>query len=503
MTTQFLSRQGVVENEMNAIVSKSKISHERSIAIIGIGLEMHFDWHKAKQSYELAIEDAQQALPNNTHLLYEREPVQTKEDVLALLDKYEAAGMAGLVIYQASFIAGDLALAIATWLHDHNVPVLSWSHTEVTGGNLTANRFCGQNFLLNIFSSMTIKYSWVFAAPGSDELRETLNRYCRVVRAKSQLKHGKLLMIGGMRVPGFYDCELNEMSIARHFGLDVERTDLETLWSYGEKFTDEQIKPIVEKLVHAKQCGKNEVNEKELFLSVRFALAISDYTRSGGYLGIALKNWPELFERYGIAGDGAGALVQDLGIPVADESDMGGLLTMVAFNEITEGKGLPTLMDLSYLNTDENRAGMWHCGGTATKLLREGSKFELRNHSILDNFDTETSCGMMLEFLQETGPVTVAKYQYPHASTILAFEGDIVETSMRYRGSYGEVSPKDVDAKSIISSVLSYGLDHHWIIARGHILEDLREFNHWIGVNELELQRPEISGRSKPKNMNF
>lgn len=60
-----------------------------------------------------------------------------------------------------------------------------------------------------------------------------------------------------------------------------------------------------------------------------FSLEIADYTRSRDYIGVALKNWPELFDNYQIAGDGAGALVQDLGIPVADESDIGALITMV------------------------------------------------------------------------------------------------------------------------------------------------------------------------------
>ena len=503
MPINFLERTGVVEQEMAALIAKAPEQEKYKLGLLGIGLEMHFDWDKIKSSYQQAITNTKENLPPNCKLLCEPLPLQSRAEILAALNKYHAAGMKGLVIYQASFIAGDIALTIAQWLHDHNMPVLSWSHTEITGGNLTANRFCGQNFLLNVFSSMKLKYSWVFAAPGSDKLHTTLNRFARVIAAKASLKHRKLLMIGGMRVPGFYDCELNEISIARHFGLDVERIDLETLWQHGNKFTEQQINPIVEKLITAKQCNRNDVSEKELYLSVRFALAIADYTRGGGYLGIALKNWPELFERYGIAGDGAGALVQDLGIPVADESDMGGLLTMVTFNELTQGKGLPTLMDLSHLDAENNKIGMWHCGGTPTKLLRSGCQYQIRNHSILDNFDEATSCGMLLEFLQEIGPITIAKYQYPHASTILAFEGDVVESELRYRGCYGEVAPKATHAKSIISSVLTYGLDHHWIVARGHLLEDLREFNHWIGATELTLQPQELSGRSKTKNMNY
>lgn len=503
MTVDFLSRKGVVEEEMNALIAAPKKRKQVPIGLIGIGFEMHFDWTKAKESFTEAVCETKELLPQNTQLLHAETPVQTKDDILAMLNDYKAVGVKGIIIYQASYIAGDLALAIATWLRENDMPMLSWSHTEVTGGNLTANRFCGQNFLLNILSSMQVKYSWIFAELGSDELKTHLNRFARVVCAKAQLKYSKLLMIGGMRVPGFYDCELNEMSIARHFGLDIERIDIETIWEYSKKFEAEQVQPVVNKLINSQACGSCQVNDNELFLSVRLALAVADYTRENGYLGVALKNWPELFDRYGIAGDGAGGLVQDLGIPVADESDMGGLLTMVTFNELCQGESLPTLMDMSYLDPTGDKVGMWHCGGTSTKLLKAGNQFQIRNHSILDNYDEDTSCGMLFEFLQELGPVTIAKYQYPHASSILAFEGDIVESPMRYRGCYGEVQPKDTDTQAIINTVLSRGLDHHWIVGRGHFMEDLNEFNHWVGVTKTPMMPSHISGRSLTKNMDY
>jgi L-fucose isomerase-like protein len=397
-----------------------------------------------------------------------------------------------------------MALVLARWLSDHDMPILSWSHTEVTGGSLQANRLCGQNFLLNNLSSMEVKYSWIFEEPGAATLEASLGRFVRASSAKARLKHAKIVMIGGMRVPGFYDCELNEMSIAKHFGLLIDRVDMHTIWLHGEeKFGAEVVDPIVDQLLESPQVNENYVKRNELFLSVRLALAIADYTNQEGYIGVALKNWPELFDNYGISGDGAGSLVQDLGIPVADESDLGALLTMVMFNELTMSEGLPTLMDFSYANHQENKVGMWHCGGTSTKLMRENTTLEVRNHSILDNYDPDTSYGMLFEFLQETGPVTIAKYQYPHASTIFAFEGDIVDSPMRYRGCYGEVDPKDICSKAIASSIMNYGMDHHWIVARGHLMEDLNEFNYWAGIESLKPTAAKTSGRGIAKKLDF
>lgn len=503
MKVDFLNRQGVVANDMEKLITPKKATKKVNIGLIGIGFELHFDWKKAKASYSEALEQTQNAIGASNTLLAPVEPVQTKADLLKLLNAYNAQGMSGLIIYQASYIAGDLALALANWLREHAMPMLSWSHDEVTGGRLTANRLCGQNFLLNILNGMEVKYSWVLNAPKTPQLDKVLDRFIRVVIAKKRIQHSNVLMIGGMRVPGFYDCELNELSISKHFGLGIDRVDIETVWKHGDKFAKEDIDAIVSKLICHESCGLSKVSERELFLSVRFSLAIADYARQGNYLGVALKNWPELFDNYQIAGDGAGALVQDLGIPVADESDMGGLITMVIMNEITQGKGLPTLTDMSILNADENKLGMWHCGGSPTRLLRESTKYEVRNHSILDNYDEEQSYGMLLEFLLEKGDITIAKYQYPHASNMLSFEGEIVDSPMRFRGAYGEVVTKNVKASDVVGTILSKGLDHHWIIGRGHFQEDLKEFNHWTNVQDVAFVENGLSGRSIQKNLNY
>ncbi len=498
-----LFRKGIVADEMEQLICKASAKKEVKIGLIGIGFELHFDWTKAKKSYTEAVEQTKSVFGANHKMLALKEPVQTKKELLKVLNNFDAEGMSGLIIYQASYIAGDLALALGNWLREKKIPLLSWSQDEVTGGSLTANRLCGQNFLLNILNSLEVKYSWVFDRPKSKKLDIILDRFIRVVSAKKRMQHANILMIGGMRVPGFYDCELNEMSIAKHFGLGVDRVDIETIWKHGEQFKKEDVNAIVHKLTNANQCKFTGVNKRELFLSVRFSLAIADYTRKGEYIGVALKNWPELFDNYQIAGDGAGALVQDLGIPVADESDMGALITMVTMNEISNGNSLPTLTDLSILNTKENKLGMWHCGGSPTKLLRKNTSFEIRNHSILDNYDKEQSYGMLLEFLLEKGAITIAKYQHPHASSMLSFEGEIIDSPMRFRGAYGEVSPKNVKASAIVGTILSKGLDHHWIIGRGHIQEDLKEFNHWANIKNIDFVQSGISGRSIQKKLNY
>lgn len=493
-------REGVVANLFEKLIAPAPKRHVAKIGLIGIGFAEHFDWESVKIFYKSAQETLAGVLPEeNFEIIVSPEPLQFKEEMLEWLQSVKRDGIDGIIIYQASYIQGDLAATAAMWFAQNGVPVLSWSHDEVTGGRLSNNRLCGQNFFLNILNSNGVKYSWLFESPNSPTLAEHLLVFAKAAYAKSALNQKSILMAGGFRVPGFYDCELNEVAIMRRMGLRVDRVDMETIWRYGAKFMESDIAEIMKALVANERCNLCNVPEDQMLKSIRLALSLADYARVNGYLGIALKNWPELFDNYGIAGDGAGALIQDMGIPVADESDMGALLTMVIADQLTLGEGVPALFDMSLMAAERNTIGLWHCGGASTKLIREGRKYELRKHSILENYSLESSMGMLIEFLHETGPITVAKCMYPDAARMYSWEGDIVESEMAYRGSYAEVTPTSDEAKDILHTILNNGMDHHWIAVRGHIQNEIKELNHFLGIKSIETEicKGYLHGHSK------
>ncbi len=493
-------RIGVVRDLFESLIVPAPKRHKAKIALVGIGFAEHFDWESVKVNYASAQETLLNVLPkDNFELLVSPEPLQFKGEILEWLEQMKHQDVDGIIIYQASYIQGDLAATTARWFVQNQVPVLSWSHDEVTGGRLSNNRLCGQNFFLNILSSNNVKYSWLFESPSSPTLGEHLLTFAKAAYAKAAINQKTILMAGGFRVPGFYDCELNEMAILRRMGLSVDRVDMETLWRHGAKFAAEDIAKICKALQENPRCAYCNVPEDQMQGSIRLALSIADYARANGYLGVALKNWPELFDNYTIAGDGAGALIQDLGIPVADESDMGALITMVLADQLTLGEGVPALFDLSLINPETNKIGLWHCGGASTRLIREGRNYELRKHSILENYDLETSLGMMMEFLHELGDVTVAKALYPNADKMFSWEGVIEESEMAYRGSYAQVQPQTAEAKDILYTMLNNGMDHHWIAIRGHVMEEIHELNHFLGVENCEMEQCKgyLHGRSK------
>ncbi len=178
---------------------------------------------------------------------------------------------------------------------------------------------------------------------------------------------------------------------------------------------------------------------------------------------------------------------------------MNALLSSLAMHLLTDGDALPVTMDISTLDPGANRLGLWHCGACPTRWLKRGTLFEARRHSILENAGPDEAVGLMLEFLLELGSVTVARYQSPDAAKMYCFEGDLVDTEMAFRGSYGELHPAHgVTAAQIMGTILSAGLDHHWSVGYGHLAAKLEMLNHWLGISAIGLSKPDaVQGLSE------
>jgi L-fucose isomerase-like protein len=457
--------------------------------VVASAIQEHFPWDKACVQFDKACSELEKTLDRERFVLVRPQtPFEQPGALLSFLEGELAAGIDGLILFHAAYAAGEFGSQLGRWLLDHPLPLLSWSHPEpVTGGSIDYNSLCGQNFLLNMFHRLGVKYFWVHAEPGED-VHPVLQRFARTTRARSRLLHGRVLHVGGSRVPGFYDGETDELSVMQHFGLRFDRVDLETVHQRGEKFSSHTLSRLAEALVEHPRCRKIDVPHEQIRQSLRFGLSILDIAATEGYLGATVKSWPDMFECYRCAIDGAISVINDFGLCAAEEGEMNGLLSSLALHLLSEGTAVPTMMDLSGLDPEKGTIWMWHTGACPTRLMRTGWGFEARRHSILEHGDQETAVGLNLEFPVEVGPVTVLRYQSPDATRMLSFEGEVVDTPMPFRGNFGELRPAaGTMATQIMGTILNRGLDHHWSFGYGSWNQDLEVLNHWLGVRSLGL----------------
>jgi L-fucose isomerase-like protein len=479
---------GVASEFIASLIPAPKAQRVSRIAFVSVAIEIHFNWDLARETTTKVAQIVEDSLLSEEYqLVVAPEPFQDHLQLKAFLDDAAHGGLDGIVLCHSAYTTGEVASQLGSWLAKHQTPIFSLAMPEPMGNgvNLQANRLCSQNFVLGILNSLDVKYQWLFCNEDRPRVAEEVQRFARVSRALGNIRGRKALIAGASRVPGFYDCEINEIAIMKKLELGFDRVNLIDITSRMADFSEHDVAEVAGLVLNDPDCKFNNVPDKQVHDTIRLSLALMTVAREGEYIGVSFKNWPELFDHFNVAGDGAMALMNDQGIVVSDEADTGAMITMMLFNELSSGAAIPMLSDISYLSDDGERLGVWHNGSAATRLRKQGSGFESRKHGILENYDSDTAWGMLFEFLVEPGPVTIAKYQAPSIDHVLAFEGDIVESDMKFRGTYGEVVTREHTAAQLVGTILDQGLDHHWIVGRGHFLSDLKVLNYWLGVEEL------------------
>ena len=488
LTTTKLPTHGVASEVLAEIVPALPVPRPTRIVVIGCGVKIHFPWERACRAFEGAVGAIRANLDTRHYtVIASPTPVEDPDELIAFLNCQLSQGVDGLVLFHATYTAGEIGSQLGRWLNDHPVPLLSWSMPEpaTESCRLESNSLCCQNFLLNMFHRLGVKYAWLNADIGP-EAQPVLARFARTVRARARFLHARVLHVGGSRVTAFYDGEVDELAVMRRFGLRFDRIDLEAAFDHARKFKDRDLRRLRDAIVNSPSCARNDVPDKQIFQTLRIGLAALDMAAQKNYIGCIVKSWPELIDQYGCTTDGSVSMLNDFGLCTVEEGEMNGLLSSLAMHLLSEGNSVSTMMDLSQLDLARNRIGIWHCGACPTRWLKHGTKFEARRHSILENANAETAVGLMLEFLLELGPATVLRYQSPDASRAFVFEGELLDAPLAFRGNYCELQPKaPFTAGQIMNTIMSRGLDHHWSLGFGHWKKDLEMLHHWLGLQEI------------------
>ncbi|MDQ8201441.1 fucose isomerase [Pelagicoccus sp. SDUM812003] len=487
-----LPEKGILDKVVAELVGPLSKPKPARIAIVACGTRIHFPWDKACARYDQAhrvFSKAVGALP--IEVIRAPEPYEDPEALCDYLDSELKSGLAGIVFFHAAYTAGEIGSCLGRWLIDRHVPLLSWAWPEQgTGGSNEANSLTCQNFLLQMWKQMGVPYAWIHEEI-DEAANEVLAQFSRAAYARQGFRSAKLLHAGGSRVTGFYDGEVDELEVMKNLGCRFDRVDLETVYQHAKaRFKDAEVLRLKKALESHPACSKVDLPEEQILKTYRLGLGILDLARKHGYVGATVKSWPDLFDCYGCAIDGAVSMMNDYGFCVAEEGEMNGLLSSLSLWLLSNGSAIPTMMDLSLWKQKEDRLGIWHCGASPTRLMKPGTQFAATRHSILENGDPDTAVGLMLEFLLRNGPITVMRYLAPDAAKWFAFEGEFVDTELDYRGSYGLMKATgEASLGQIMGTIFDAGLDHHWSVGYGHWLDELRMLNHFCGLSEISLRQ--------------
>ncbi len=208
-------------------------------------------------------------------------PFEDPSALVASLAAELPRGIAGIGGFHAAYTAGEIGAHLGRWLIDHPTPILSWSHPDPASERNTANSLCCQNFILGMCARLGVRF---------------------------------------------------------------DRIDLATAHPFaGKCFSDAPVRRLRETLKSSPTCARVDLPDAQIDQTHRFGLAMLAMAHEQGYAAATFKSWPDLFDCYGCAIDGAVSLCNDLGFCVAEEGEMPGALTSLALQLVSEGTAVANL----------------------------------------------------------------------------------------------------------------------------------------------------------------
>jgi len=238
--------------------------------------------YKNKRIVDGKVEDYQ--VPN-----YNRDSCcDTRAKVIDMESQFAGEDLDCIVIFATSFLWGNLYMQS---LNNLALPVIGWA------GDL--RRGCEAIGLWALRGALdtigTFTHKEFYGLPENDELVADLMAYINACRVKKQLSHSQFGLFGAMPM-GMLAGAHDDVLWLRKFGVTVEQQESLTLREMADKYTDEQVKEVYERII--KLTGADYPLNQPMERNCRLYLAYREMIETLGLDFSGLKCTFELSDRY-------------------------------------------------------------------------------------------------------------------------------------------------------------------------------------------------------------
>ncbi len=402
--------------------------------------------------------------------------IQNEAQAAEAVERFAECHVDCLLVHFLTFALGACAPSAARKL---GVPVIFWSVPEppMCGGRLQANSFCATNMNAHALWRMGLNYSYVYG--DCDSIREKLSEKFLVVRAMRELGRLRIGAVGG-RVPGFYTSNYDELGLCAKFGVETEKITLLEVVEKARKILAGNAEPVCEA---ADRVTISDVTPDEVRKLKALYQALIESAEKYRVSTFALRCWPDVNDIYGLGICGLIGMLNESGWITACEGDVLGAVAMKLGQWLTDG-ALPFFCDWIDFDEKENTGIVWHCGAAAPSLCRTGCTPRFCKSSIIDGGGVK---GVTCEFPLKAGRVTMLRLGETREQgkyRIFAASGTALDTDQILRGNPLKVK-FDRNVSEMLETVIDNGVEHHYVVVHGDIMEKLRLFARWMNIEIL------------------
>ncbi len=459
------------------------MSHSIKIAYVPAHLPSYFA--KEYKVFETSIQHLEQLAHELSFDLVVQDPVVTRTEAKRAAETLESSEVDFVLLQNSTFVMGDVVLEFA----QRSFKLGLWATKEPTkAGPILLNNFVSMNLnasILTRYVRPTVSFKWFY---GSQQwLKERLAVTVQALRAIKKLSQSKVALVGGI-APTFYNFAFDERKLRTTLGLEVVSHDLSDIFTRSQQVRDDVVQETIRGLTEA-TGGRVELSERDLKISASVYLALRDFAREHGYDTLAVSDWPAFQSELKIhPGMAFSWLDEHDGIPVASEGDVLGAATMLMMNEINQGESL--LLDMNDLDEERNAVLMWHCGGSPLGFANDQG-VSWKNHSTLGRKSDQPPMGAVADFVFRPQPITITRLSND-AEQLLILEAEVIESPHEgYDGSRGWVNNfrlnhEPMGLADLVNTVMTEGLEHHFIVGSGHHANALSEVASWLRLQAIK-----------------
>lgn len=461
-----------------------------TIGLIKASLPSYFpDKHHVWTTAEAALSDLCESLDVN--LFVAPSIPMGAADTHVALGECHAGGADFILLLHGGFTMGDVARTIAA------APVRAgfWSVPEpIRTGDVQLNNFVSLNMSMSIARQVrdlkTNPVQWYHGSPGSDALTDRLATTFKALKAVKALDGVRIGVVGGLAMT-FYNMEVSTNELRSRLGVEVSHHDMHELTQRMDAIDEHRVSE--EKTSMAKAATVDGVSDKQMNLTARAALALRDLATDNNYQALAVSDWPALQTHPGMHPGAAFTWLEEVdALPVASEGDVLGAITQLVSKSITGRVGY--LLDMTEPDLDTGKLLMWHGGGGPLYLADDKGARWINHPMIGRGTDTGPIYGAIADLVFRNGDVSVFRVAR-NAKAFFQMRCQITDHKQSgFTGCRGWLSDfviadESLTLEDVVHTVMSHGLEHHFVMVPGNCTSVLSEFSAWCGFETLHTRK--------------
>ena len=339
-----------------------------------------------------------------------------------------------------------------------------WSVPEpIRTGDVQLNNFVSLNMSMSIARQVRdlgrFPVQWYHGAPESPALKARLEVTFRALRAAKSLQGARVGLIGGLAMT-FYNMEVSTNSLRKRLGIEVASHDIHEL--QGRMAAIDSGRADAETALMSETTEVVGIDEKQMDLTSRCALALRDIAAECGYNALAVSDWPALQIDPGMHPGAAFSWLEERdALPIASEGDVLGAVSQLVALSLVGKVGY--LLDITEPDLDDGSLLVWHGGGGPLYLANEDGARWVNHPMIGRGTEAGPIYGAISDLVFRTGPVTLFRITRDARAQFSMTANVDAKDPSGFTGCRGwlrdfSISGKEASLEDVVATVMAHGL---------------------------------------------